>query len=383
MNSLIDILNKTMAVERLAGVSVYVLALTIVYFRIKKANIQQIPRILRVYQLVLCMMAFFYIPGIDADLTTWRTRSAAWMGYSPRDFLLTYAWDTSSPLSYTLMYLCRRSGIPGLLPMIAAFVFYQNTFHILTETARRKNTPPNIVAVFLLFVMASGRFLEVISGIRCMMAFSIVVRLFFDEVFAEKKMIRHILFYIAACLIHPAAVAVTLIRLACFLMEGRNGWSKAYNMLLMAAAGVIMATVGLGLWKKMMHSATRYLGYDVYSNLWEYLITALSLAVIILYLIRYIRIRREATYETKKIVWFSVIFLVIEVCMVSTYTIFQRFAAINVLICPPYFEGILSASPTRKQVFLLKTTKVISLLMLFLACMRGNLSGYKFLLFHW
>ena len=167
--------------------------------KIKKASsVKIINKNLNYYLITLCLLAFFYIPGESADLTRWREMSEVWSNFDFEWFWEHRIQTSSVPAGYLLVYLCQSTGINGILPMICAFGFFGNIFHMLKNEAKRENVNSDSVALTLFFVISTGFFLEAISGVRCMLAFSIVIRCAYDEMRLNKNIIYNIFFYIFA-----------------------------------------------------------------------------------------------------------------------------------------------------------------------------------------
>ena len=79
MNSIVDFLQSTMLIERLFGVGAYVLALGYFYNQIRcSKDSRKIEKYLNHYLIVLCILAFFYVPGASADLSRWRAMAEPW-----------------------------------------------------------------------------------------------------------------------------------------------------------------------------------------------------------------------------------------------------------------------------------------------------------------
>ena len=132
MDSIIDFIQSTMLIERLIGVCTYILTLGYFFNKIKKASsVKIINKNLNYYLITLCLLAFFYIPGESADLTRWREMSEVWSNFDFEWFWEHRIQTSSVPAGYLLVYLCQSTGINGILPMICAFGFFGNIFHIL------------------------------------------------------------------------------------------------------------------------------------------------------------------------------------------------------------------------------------------------------------
>ena len=329
----------------------------------------------------LCIMAFFYIPGQAADLYRWRQLSEPWMDVSFSWFWENRIISSPTPIGNLLIYICQKTGIDGILPMVCALIFFGNAFHILKCESCRENRNADSIAVFLLFAMSSGRFLEVISGIRCMMAFSIVFRFVYDEIYENRSMLRSIPYYVIAALIHTASIPLIGIRLVSTIFDKkRNTISTVLN----AAFAIVVFLIGIRAGEDYIDAgfakANNYISSDSYSYRWEYIIVILSMTVIVTTLWKFKKRYSEGFAEEKNGVRFLLILLIGEIFTFSTYSIFHRFAAVSIFFSAPVVLTFLNLESKSGRYRDRQTIIVISLVILFLACARGNLCGYKFFL---
>ena len=382
MDSIIYYFQSTMLIERLVGVGIYAITLGYFFNKIQHARSSQaITRYLNHYLIVLCIMAFFYIPGQAADLYRWRRLSEPWMNESLLQFLSHRFISSTTPIGILLIYLCQKTGINGLLPMVCAFGFFSNAFHIIKSESMRENRSPDSIAVYLLFSMSSGRFLEVISGVRCMLAFSIVFRFIYDEIYENRTMLRSVPFYGIAALIHTSAIPLIVIRLICSLFEKKR---TVFNSLLNSAIAVGTFIVGIRIGgdyiDAMFTKANSYITSNSYSYRWEYIIVILSMSVVVATIWNLKKNNPKGFNEEKSIIRFLLILLIGEIATITTYSFFHRFAAVTIFLSAPVILTYLNVENENKRWKSRKRIVAISLIVLLLACVRGNLCGYKFFL---
>ncbi len=381
MAQITDFLSSTMLLERLAGVGLYVLVLGYYYNKVKYAEYKQIPKYLNHYLIILCIMAFLYIPGTSADLYRWRELADPWKYTS-----LSWFWEkriipSRTPLGYLLIYTCQMTGVDGLLPMVCAFGFFGSFFHILKCEIRREGRSQESIAIAMLFIMCSGVFLEVISGIRCLLSFAIALRCVYDELFEKKGFIKHIPFYIIASLLHNAALPLVGIRLMCMLFEKkRNLILTEINILSVVVITYLTITLGDDYIDSAFAKANLYTSKNIYTNIWEYAISTLGLLTLLWILWKYKK--RYCDQWQNDMIGLRYILLTLagDICFIRTYTIFHRYCIAALIISIPV---LLSFLDVEGEIELYKSRKilvVISLLILCVACVRGNLSGYKFFL---
>ncbi|MBQ6402964.1 MAG: EpsG family protein [Oscillospiraceae bacterium] len=385
MGSFINFLQSTMLIERLVGVTVYALVLGYFYNKIRHAKSpQMISRYLNRYLIVLCIMAFFYIPGTSADLYRWRALAEPWKNTSFSWFWTRRVILSPTPLGYLLIYICQMTGIDGLLPMVCALGYFGNLFHIFKCEAYRDNFDFDSLAVTLLFVMSFGTFLEVISGIRCMLSFSIVLRCVYDEMYERKHFVRNIPLYIIAALLHNAAIPLIGVRLVCAVFEQkRNAVLTMLNILVAAATFFLAIRLGNDYIESAFAKADSYTSQNIYAYSWEYVIAAIGWLVLLPVLWRFRKWYPEAWAKEKNALRYLLIVLAGDILFIGTYSVFHRYFAAALTVSVPLLTTFLNCERAKERFRARQTIVLFSLLILFLACARGNLCGYKFFQLHY
>lgn len=166
--------------------------------------------------------------------------------------------------------------------MFCAAGFFGNVFHMMKCESKRENVNSDSVAVTLLFVMSTGVFLEVISGVRCMLALSIVIRCAYDEMRMQKGVVRHIPLYIVAVLLHTAATPLIAIRFMCMIFEKkRNTILTFLNVIFVALCALMAVALGSDYIDAAFDKAMSYTSHNVYSYVWEYLIAGIGFVLIL------------------------------------------------------------------------------------------------------
>ncbi len=382
MSSIMNYLQSTMLIERLVGVGVYALALGYFYSKIRHSKSKRaIKRYINQYLTVLCIMAFFYIPGEAADLYRWRNLAEPWKETSFSWFWNNRVITSNTPLGYLLIYACQMTGVDGVLPMACAFGFFGNVFHIIKCESLRDNRRPDSIAVALLFVMSSGRYLEVISGIRCMLAFSIVFRFMYDEMYEGKSMLRSVPFYVFSVLLHNAAIPLIGIRMFCSLFEKKRSIvNNILNGLMTVALLIVGIIVGDDYIDAGFAKANSYMSSNVYSYGWEYVIVILSMTIIVVSMWKFMK-RYPNVFKCEiKSERYLLILLAGEILTLGTYSIFHRFAAVSIVMSVPMLLSFLNCEYDNFRGKSKRRIVIMSIFILFLACVRGNLCGYKFFL---
>ena len=380
MGNFDNFLRSTMLIERFVSVAFYVLVLVYFYNKIRRAeNPQKISKYLNRYLAVLCIMAFFYIPGESADLYRWRELAEPWK-YSGFEWFLSNRVLTSRvPLGYLFVYMCQITNIDGLLPMLCALGFFGNLFHIIKCESLRQNRSSDSIALVLLFVMSSGEFLAVISGVRYLLSCSIVLRCVYDEMYEHKSILRSVPFYMIAVLLHIATIPLIAMRLVCL---NPTSSYKTLILNLIAIVVIFVTTIQYGdvFINTAFHKYDSYTSTDSYSYTWEYVISSLALVVILLSMWKLWWYYRLDFMKEKVSVKFLIIVFLFALVNVSTYSIYHRFVSLCIVISIPMLLTYLNSSYENGNKKSTRFIMLMSMTILFLACARGNLCGYKFFL---
>ena len=363
-------------VERALGAGLYCLVVMVAFLAIRN-NRLRLKTILNLVLFTLVVMAFFYIPTETADIYRWQVLSRGWMGMRFKDFASVIMMRNATPLGVGIIYVCQKTGINGILPAFCALVFYANVFHIFVITEKKYQISPRIMSLVFLYIMCTGRFQEVIAGIRNMLGFSIVARCIADEVIKDKSVIKNSIWYLTACLIHSAIIPLVMLRMLFLLFDKKNK-----NLGLFVNLGFLMVAIlfayryGMSYVITMYRKARGFLTYDVYSYFWEYLITILHMPLTIYALWKYYK-KRDRESELYVMETWGVVTTVAEILMFGSFAIFQRFAAFSSLITIPVMASVLEGQKENDRVTE-SNLIIICLITLMIAAVRGNLCAYKF-----
>lgn len=330
---------------------------------------------------MLAAMGFLFVPNSGSDLY----RLIPIMhGYSQISFsdIWGYAFETNTPVAIIYMYLIGKTHIDGLLPAITSFISFGNIFYILNKSIQKYKVKSKDAALTLLFLMSSGMFFEVISGIRSMLAFSIIAVVFYKEIYENKSPFKNFLWYAVAGLIHPAALALSIIRISFLLFQQGNSVARRLlYLLLVLSSSVILFVFGDKYYLSMVDKASRYLTGDAYSYLWQYVIGIIVLVVISI--MQFLTYRLNMKVRSKEInnnLKFSFMLSIVVVILFSEYNTFHRFVIVNSIISIPMLLYIIQNNyfQARKKAYFKLTIYILALIILCLACTRGNLSSLKF-----
>lgn len=365
-----------MMIERLTSMLIYVLCLAFSYYILYNARTEKrVALILRMYFVFLCVLSFFYIPAETADLFRLREMSNTWGRLNISDFWIDVCSKSNIPVSILMLYFCGKIGIDGMLPLLATFIFYSNVFYILEDLYRRHDCPAETVAIGFLLLMSSDIFLEVISGIRCFPSIAILSRCFYDEIINKKSVIKNVFWCVLASLMHNLALVLYCIRIVFLIFRQRKIW---VNIVVISAVVLLTTIWGIEHIEAIIAKASRYI-YDVgYTFAWGYLLNALNLAIIITTLAcSKCQVLALNGISVKELRLLIMSFTAITMCFIFEYSIFHRTTVFSTIMVIPL---VVICANNRKWINYRFAIKLISVLLLFISCTRGNLSGYKFFL---
>lgn len=364
-------------IERFLGAALYCLVVLIAFVAIRNHKFR-INKILNVLLLTLVIMAFFYVPTETADLYRWRSISYRWANLSFRDFYSKIMLGNSTPLGMLMIYVCNKTGVNGVLPALCALIFYENLFHILKSTDRKYHFSSATLSIVFFYLMCTGRFLEVISGVRNMVAFSIAARCIADEELNGKSVIRNGVWYLVACLIHSTIIPIVAIRLILLLFSyNRKILIWLIDMAFVGIALVFFSRHGDKYIAVALAKGKGFIEFDVYSYFWEYVITAMQMTLTIYGLVKYYKIDFVNKKDLRTLALWGTMLTVTELVLFFSYSIFQRYAGFCSFLMPPILAAVLEER--KKDSYLAeKNAFIICCLTMLHSAIRGNLCAYKF-----
>ena len=376
MGSFDEWLSRTMLLERLAGVITYSAIVLIVFLLIKSSNSMRKMRIsLNFCLFLLTILAFFFVPAQTSDLYRWRQLTPYWQGMSFPEFFSTKLRGSSYPIGLLYIYLLQHTRIEGLLPAFCAFVFFYNIFAILKLMAK-KGAGENSIAVAFFFFMSTGRFLEVISGIRSLVAISILAHVFCLEFVDKKPIWKGIVWGVVASLIHPLALIVLLIRMVFYIFQPSiHFFKRLLGIALDLCLLFLFYRFGRTYIDNAFDTATSYISSTQYSYIWEYIIASIVLLLMVFFMTIVFRNRQRISKEMKTLAAFNLCFLLLEIVFAFQYSIMHRLVTFSSIMMMPLLVYVFEQNPPKH---LTRFVTLISVLILLLACSRGDMSSFKF-----
>lgn len=348
--------------ERLFALSIYVLILIIITNIIYKNKYKSLKKILLIYTLILSGMGFLFVPAKGNDL--YRIYLAL-DSYSKMDFstFLNNLDISSTPLATIYYYAIAQIGYYRLLPAITCFITFNNLFYIIIDYSKKKKIDSKAISFTVLFIMATGFYFDVISGIRTFFAFSILARCFYDEMYNNKKMYYNSIFYIIACLIHASAFGILLLRFIFLIFNNKE--KMVYKII-----PIIILIIAYIIAKEYFYSAIEkldsYVNNSTYFWIWDFI------KILIIVAISIFVIKNDQWNRNHGFYYLVITFMAI---FIDEFSMFARFGYFSVMISIPMFMSFFSNSTSLKNK---QFVNIITITILLISCARGNLTSLKF-----
>lgn len=372
--------------ERMIGICIFFVILIIVSNLISKClNIKETKKILMLYIFILSVLGYFFCPYKSADLYYIKNLiNTNLINKNFRDIFVMFQ-DLGYQLYYIYYWIFGKLGNTNLLPAVTAMFFYSNIFYILYKSCDKFGLSPKTMSRTLLFFMAGGQFLEVISGIKSMFAFSVVALCCYKEFFENKSFLFNLPLYLFAALMHDAALVAVGIRFVylIFQKEDRIIYKIGHYIIF----GIfLLFTFKYG--KEIIISASskgqHYINAGAYSNIWEYVI-AIICDCFMLYSICLVNnvMKNDLNLKEKMSTYvkYVVMVLMIDICFVFEYSIFHRYRSFTMMIIIPIIALLFEKTYRKEYSFLKKyylIFQIYFMLTMGIALSRGNLASLKF-----
>lgn len=367
-------------VERIIGISTYLILMFIFSMLIYRSSSKnKLRNYLILYWISLCILSFFYVPAYEHDLTRLLPDLIAY-----RKLSLSAAFPkilkTTVPMKNIYFYFISKLQFDGFLPGISGAWFYANCFIVLYKFSKKYEIDNKNVALSLIFFMIFGQIVEVISGIRSMLAFSIISVCIYTEIIENRSILKNMFFYAIAALLHPAGVVLAALRFVIYFFTEKSLRKKAIYTIAILAVVVLAFIVKKDLIEYVIRKSKSYLSHEVYSYIWEYIIGwiyVLFSSFILYKNRRYIKENKEIYSLNNFMIVFNIIIIIFSI----EYSIFHRFSIFAGTLFLPLYSFYLQKRQNEsklKREFDMKMLLIVGTMVLVLVATRGNLCGYKF-----
>lgn len=363
-------------VERAISVAIYTLvAFAFCNHLVKKdANIS---RTFFLLTLVLSTLAYFVQPAPTMDLYRLWITADEYNRYSTLKMITEIFSGWSSPLG--LVYVCLVSKFNyHLLPAITVYLFYSNIFYIIKDYWKKHEISRSSMALVLLFFLSRGVYGELISGIRSMLAFSFVARCMYDEIYNKKSVVWNIPIYTMAALFHSSSMGAIAIWFVLKIVFDQKGWKKIISLLMCVVfAAVFYSKWGIIVTRNLNVGLERLIEGDSYSYVWEFAFNTLYMLISLNLLWVTIRglILSDEGIRMRRL---TTIFYCVTIICISSYSIYHRFISFVSMFSLPVMVESINTCEVEEREISVRNLLVLSIIMMGLSCIKGNLNGIKF-----
>lgn len=368
-------------IERISSLFTFsaVLFTAMLGMSILKNNQYKIP--LWGYWIALGVFAFIFIPNPSADLT--RLHALCVGGWCQNEFYkLAYSLvHTNAPawmfFSWAVYQITHNENF---IQTIACLWSFFNVFYIISSVIQNNNIRKYNRALILFSIMAVGTFyIEVISGMRSMLSFSIICFCIYRELVERKNFIPHLPLYLFASLMHPAGIALITIRILASVMFQNNIISKIVVFML-----CVSLLLGIYLYGKIYVETAVDLAISYstdeneYSYIWEVVIGLIEQFQIYFVLYHFKKRYSNTSFTYTSMARLCLITALISLCgLPFSYAIFRRFTIVASIFLLPVLGKLLS-NQKRVSNMTIKFIWALCFIIYFLSCARGDLCSYKF-----
>lgn len=372
-------------VERLFGISIYMLVLVFVCFLLVYSKIS-CRSILGFYVVCLSCMAFFYKPYITADLYRIFQQMDYFSSMKFGAFWENYVLGSSVPLSRCLFWIFGKTGCNELLPAFSALFCYSLIFYTIKKSKQLYDISNQTVAIVLFFIMSSSMYISVVGGIRMMIALSMLTFSYFRATIEKRIRIIDVLFFIVPIFIHQMSFAVIGIIALTLLFDSENNVLKKIGyVFFIGLLGTVFLIVYSDTVQDLFDKLLEYVLGDKYSDPWEYLMGTLIIILLLLVFYEFKFIRKSGCCtEVNKYNLAAFFCVVIAIFFCFEFSMFYRFGGQLAVMfsIPSLMISIDKTQGTSSK--LLKGVDLRTIVILFscviasVSCVRGSLSSLKF-----
>lgn len=373
-------------IQRLIGVSIY--ALCLAWFCLCITKIKGLRIHLWAYCFALALMGFFYVPLSGSDLGRVQNAMMYYAGCTWPE-LVQEMLGSSSPLAVWYYRIISVFGDKRMLPFMTALLTYLLCFSMLIDCRKRFNSRKKDVSLVLLFFMSRGLLMMTIANIRTMLSISIVCYAIYAYFVRNKSLIWCMMIMIIGALIHNVGMLGALLFLGYYVISGASGRKRFVTILQSMVLIPAIVVYGGTFISRAAEKGLTYLSYtDGFFYIWEML---LSIAVIIMTFVAILTHRKSVqqhgpvgqarTSPYNGFMKFQAFVAVVSLALLFVeFNSGYRLSWATTILDMPMLLIILGdecVSPARAEK-LRKTLFLVSIVMLFVACSRGDLCSLKF-----
>lgn len=385
--------------ERVLSLFIYVIILFIMLFFITKIKRKQIKIILNIYILILSMMGYLYKPlgnlygGADLNRIFYYVEFYHFTSYKELYMAIKNSTTPGIEIYYTLINIL---GNKNLLPTITAFIAFSFWFGIIKTILKNdKKIKKTEIVISIFLFMSRGLFLQTISNIRTLLGMSILTWCTYQEFYNKKNLTKLLPYYFLGSSFHSIVQVVFIYRIIYYFFENLKNKENKKKILAYIISGLILIYLGGNKYfLKIQSKAQSYIEYSRlginYFYIWEYLLAMFSIVIII-----YLIYNFKKSYKIEKIIVLKIKYMketnnlinyITPLLLISILISFIEFNTFLRLtwylngVCIPIVIYVIKQERIKCQNIeqLIKNLIIISIIMLFISCARGDLCGLNF-----
>ena len=375
-------------INRIFGEFIFLFVLFLICILLYKSkNKKQIKIILIIYVTLLAIISFCFKPITDLDLV--RLQKSLISVYKPMRFdtlinniLNSNLLDFSKEIYF---FIISKTGMLNLLQTFASIIFYSIIFYIIYDIAIKMKNSKYIIIMSIIFVMLNGQYIELISGIRTMIGFSILLLALYQDFYKKSKIIYLVPLYTISIGFHTSILPLVLIRIIILIIgKSKNIISKFIKITIGVILLYYIIFYNNYIFLKVVDRGKLYLNNKIYLQYWEYIASFFRIALVSY--IYYISINKNKKYTNvnyNKLFYFIILLPIVfyyEYSIVHRYSIFLSIYIIP-LLCN-YHSLMNNKKKNLKRKFTLHKYEIIYYLLLIviflLSFTRGNMTELNF-----
>lgn len=359
---------------RLFAVLVYACLMFLFIFLIRQIKHSQVKYVFIAYFIVLCLMAYLYVPYETADIFRNNIIAQSLAQYSWAEFWYIITNSTSD--IFTLLYF---RYFADYLCLVTCAIMYGLIFYMIYDFSMKMQVRKAVIALVLLWIMTNDFYLISITNIRSYIAVIFVAFCIYREIFQHKFGILNIILYLCAIEMHSMGIILVAFRIIAYLSPGGkiNIWKIVSIPLIL-----VMLVVAFPWYQDLLFkSAERFEGYYNwvdYNYVWERVIFIIQTIVqgFILWKAHHYRLFKSSVFSSYQLTVIGA-FVAFLICHLHV-TFMQRWIVFSAILEIPVLIALLQKCYTQKDYSLRNFLIFSSLVTFAIVGSRGNLCSLKF-----
>ena len=375
--------------QRLIGVGVYTLCLAWFVWSIPQVKGLRIH--LAMYCFILGLMGFFYVPLNGSDLGRVQLAMMSYAGCSWGE-LVDRMLNSSSPMAILYYRLVAGLGDKRMLPFVTAILTYGFCFSLLVYSHKRYQCRKAVVSLALFFFMSRGLLMMTIANIRTMLSLSLVAYAIYLYFIERRSFLKCAIVMLIGALLQNVGMLASMLFVAFYIVKGAKGRSRILTVIEGAIVIGIAAVYGRTFILGAAEKGLKYLSYTKgFFYIWEMLLSLMVIAASYFIMLQYRKsfeahalvsaAEGDALMQSRSLVQFQAFIAAVSfVLLFIEFNSGLRLSWLLTILDMPMIVIVLSdpqmSSVRKKQINEILFT--ISIIMLFVACARGDLCSLKF-----